>query len=113
MIHGIGTDIVNIARFERAMKKWGARFKSRLFTDAELTYAEGKKRPALHLAARFAAKEALIKAYGRFVTYKKIEIQRDPEGAPKIEVEGESDLRFFVSISHEQEFAVAQVVIEK
>ena len=113
MIYGIGIDIVNVARFERAIKKWGEKFISRLFTEAEIAYSDGKRRPALHLAARFAAKEALIKALGVPRAYKSIEVERGSAGAPSLKVAGLPELNFFLSLTHEKEFAVAQVVIEK
>ncbi len=62
MIRGVGTDIVSVERFRRAGARWGDRFFTRVFTDAELAYCRARKDPYPHLAARFAAKEAVIKA---------------------------------------------------
>ncbi len=63
MIIGIGTDIVEINRIKKAVHKWGKRFLHRIYTDNELSYCYLKKNPFPHLAGRFAAKEAAIKAF--------------------------------------------------
>lgn len=63
MATGIGIDVIEIGRVERALER-RPRLRERLFTPAELAYAEGRARPGRHLAARFAAKEAVIKALG-------------------------------------------------
>jgi holo-[acyl-carrier protein] synthase len=114
MICGNGVDIVNIARFERALERWGERFTARLFSDGELSYCMGKRRPATHLAARFAVKEALFKALGTPIKYKDVEVIRDVSGSPSLRVSGLGEnYRFNVSISHEKEYAVATVIVEK
>ena len=63
-IFGIGTDIVNIKRMEKILKKNGKNFKSRVFSKGEISYCEKKKNPPSFFAKRFAAKEALSKALG-------------------------------------------------
>src|ERR671923_12062 len=69
----VGIDLIEIARVERALER-RPRLAERLFTQGELTYARDRARPARHLAARFAAKEAVIKALGRPVPPKQIEV---------------------------------------
>jgi len=62
MICGIGTDIVDVGRIRKAVERWGDRFLKRVFTEAEVVYCLAKANPYPHLAARFAAKEAVMKA---------------------------------------------------
>ena len=113
MIYGTGIDIVSVSRFERALTRWGERFSRRLFTEAEVEYCNSRKRPAEHLAARFAAKEALFKALGGAVPYTSVEVVRT-SGSPEIRVSGiGKGLSFFLSLSHEREFAVAHVIVER
>lgn len=63
MILGIGTDIVEISRIKEAVYKWGNRFLNRIYTEKEISYCYLRKNPFAHLAGRFAAKEAVIKAF--------------------------------------------------
>lgn len=124
MISGIGIDIIKIDRFEKALERWGDRFRERVFTPQELSICRKKAQPGRHLALRFAAKEALLKALGigmfQGVTWTEIEILNDPLGRPYMRVMGEAEKlckekgikEIFVSISHEEEYGVAQVVLE-
>jgi holo-[acyl-carrier protein] synthase len=64
MIVGSGIDVVEIARIERALGRTGGRFARRVFTGQEIAACESRRRPALHFALRFAAKEAAMKALG-------------------------------------------------
>ncbi len=73
MVPGLGIDLIEIDRVERALER-RPRLAERLFTPAELAYAHDRARPGRHLAARFAAKEAVIKALGRSVPPREIEI---------------------------------------
>lgn len=115
MVYGIGIDIVAVGRFGKALSRWGERLEARLFTDGELAYCKRKKNSAEHLAARFAAKEATIKALGeRSLSFKSIEVVNSSDGHPSIRVDGlSSEYSLMVSLSHEREYAVAQVVVEK
>ena len=61
IIFGIGIDVVEVERVESSMAEFGDRFAERVFTEAERAYCESQKRPAIHYAARFAAKEAVAK----------------------------------------------------
>jgi len=91
-IFGIGTDIVNIKRMEKILKKNGKDFKSRVFSKGEINYCEKKKNPFPFYAKRFAAKEALSKALGtgigNKVTFKNIEIFNNKFGKPSITLKG-------------------------
>ncbi len=123
-IIGIGSDIVKIERIEKLIERYEQRFLKRVFTAAEIRYAEAHARPALHFAARFAAKEALVKALGsglrQGMNWPDIEIINDSLGKPRFEFHNRarkiiSDLNdptAWLSLSHEQEFALAFVVLE-
>jgi holo-[acyl-carrier protein] synthase len=124
MIYGIGVDIIKIERFKKALQRWGDRLCSRVFTPHELLICQSKARPARHLALRFAAKEAFLKAMGKGmfqgIAWKEIEITNEPAGRPHMNVKGEAAklcrekgiTAIFVSISHEAEYGVAQVLLE-
>jgi holo-[acyl-carrier-protein] synthase len=105
----IGIDIVEVARIERLREVYGDKFLNKVFTGRELDYVMGKKRSAESLAGRFAAKEAFMKAWGRRLPWKGIEVRPGERGNPYILFEGE---RFDeVSISHERSYAVSVVRI--
>ena len=91
-IFGIGTDIVNIKRMEKNLKKNNDKFKNRIFSDKEINYCEKKKNPPAFYAKRFAAKEALSKALGtgirKGINFKNIEIFNDNLGKPSIKLKG-------------------------
>lgn len=117
-ITGVGVDLVEIDRMERVLSERG---RSRVFTDRELEYCEGKERPIVHLSGRFAGKEAVIKALGigeRFVL-KDIEIVGNEGGPPEVilrnGLSGYNDkCRILLSISHTDKTAAAYaVVVEK
>jgi len=123
MIFGIGIDLVKIERMRDAVEKWGKRFLERIFTEDEIAYCYKKGEPSISLSARFAAKEALIKAIGSeiIVPLTDIEIVSKENGMPSIKVKGK--LREFfnekeikhchLSLSHEKEFGIACVILEK
>ena len=87
-IFGIGTDIVNIKRMERSLKKHGFNFKNRIFSKNEISYCEKKKNSSAYYAKRFAAKEAFSKALGtairKGIDLKNIEVYNNPYGKPSI-----------------------------
>jgi holo-[acyl-carrier protein] synthase len=104
----IGIDIVDIARIMKAVERHGERFLDKVFTADEITYAKGKRRMSETLAGHFAAKEAFIKAMGRGLPWKDIEVHHE-EGRPFISFHEE---RYDgVSISHEHTYAVSVVNI--
>jgi len=123
MIYGIGVDIIKIERMRSAVEKWGRRFLERIFTEDEIRYCYERKEPYLSLAVRFAAKEALIKAIGAevFVPLTDIEVTNNSDGMPAIRARGKlkdfikdkSITHCHLSLSHEKEFGIAFVVLEK
>ena len=126
MIYGIGIDIVHIPKFKKTIERWGHRFKNRIFTQNELAYCEEKRFSEQHLAVRFAAKEAFIKALGRAVKFSDIEILNNQAGKPLIVFKPEilpidlqselqtpnSKLRTFLTLSHDGDYCIAQVILE-
>ncbi len=104
-----------------AVERWGDRFLRRVFTDGEIAYAYKKAEPWLSLSVRFAAKEALIKAMGRSVVLADIEVVNSADGRPVLKIKGGSRTIFdresircaHLSLSHEREYGVACVVLEK
>ena len=91
-IFGIGTDIINIKRMEKSIKKNGDNFINKVFSKNEISYCKKKKNPFPFYAKRFAAKEALSKALGtgirKGIKFKNIEITNDNFGKPSIELRG-------------------------
>ena len=92
-IFGIGTDIVNIKRMEKSLKKYGFKFKKKIFSKKEILYCEKKKNPSSYYAKRFAAKEAFSKALGtgisKGISLKNIEISNNSKGKPYILLKGD------------------------
>lgn len=124
MIVGIGTDICEVPRIRRALDRHGDRFLNRVFTSDEREYCMSKRRPETHLAARFAAKEAAMKALGtglsQGITWRDIEVHRDESGGPdltfhNVAAEKLQDIgagSVHVSLSHTNAFAAAVVIVE-
>jgi holo-[acyl-carrier protein] synthase len=113
-----GVDIIEISRVRRVVERYGQRFLERVYTLGEIGYCQGR---APNLAARFAAKEATMKALGtgvRGVGWKDIEVVRLESGAPSVKLHGRAKVRaerlgvqeISLSLSHSQEYAVAFVV---
>ena len=123
MIYGIGIDIVKIERMREASERWGRRFLERVFTESEISYCLEKKDPYLSFAVRFAAKEALIKAIGSEIPVSMTEMEVVNFGGGKPEIKTSGRLRDFLrekgiafahlSLSHEKEYGVACVVLER
>ena len=124
MIVGTGIDIAEVERIERSIARFGARFKERVFTADEIRYCESKANKAERYAARFAAKEAGMKAIGtgwsRGVRWQDIEVRRLPGGRPTVVFHGKAGeifaklggVRAHLSITHTKESAMAYVIIE-
>ncbi|MDA8387600.1 MAG: holo-ACP synthase [Nitrospiraceae bacterium] len=121
MIKGVGVDIVMTRRLKSAVDRWGRRFLERVFTGAEIAACYERARPYASLAVRFAAKEACIKASGiSGISFRDIEVANRQDGSPLIKKEGrlaralaESGIEILhLSLSHEEEYAVAMVVAE-
>jgi holo-[acyl-carrier protein] synthase len=105
----VGIDIVDVSRISRLRKRYGGKFLSKVFTDNEQRFVATKRRSDESLAARFAAKEAFMKAQGRRLPWKDIEVGSGERGRPFILFRGN---RFDgVSLSHERRYAVAVVTI--
>lgn len=122
MLKGIGLDIVEVSRIKKAAKKWEGRFLHKVFTEGEISYCLEEKISYQSLAARFAAKEATVKALGigfQGVSWQDIEVTNDDLGKPYLKVFGEVKriaqeqgiTNFFVTLSHSEEYAVAQVIL--
>ena len=116
-----GIDIIEIARIKNVLYKHPKRFLEKIFTEYERNYCRGR---STQLAARFAAKEAAMKALGtgvRGVGWKEIEVQRLPSGKPYIKLHGRANERakfigvekIELSISHSKELATAMVIMYK
>ncbi|MBK9973375.1 MAG: holo-ACP synthase [Planctomycetes bacterium] len=123
-ILGIGTDIVDVARIEKLLRDKRDDFLPRVFSAQEVSYCDGKAAAAVHFAARFAAKEAFMKAIGtgwaKGVGFSEIAVTNDPDGKPVLQVKGiAKDILdgfgpsfLWLSLSHTKEYAMAMVVIE-
>jgi holo-[acyl-carrier protein] synthase len=125
MIYGIGTDLVEINRIANIIKRWGERFTGKVFSQNEINYCQNKAYPAIHYAARFAAKESFLKSLGiglgMGVSLKDIEVINNPQGSPQLhmneKIQGVLDERgitaIHISMTHTREHAQAVVVLEK
>ena len=123
MVVGVGVDLLEVGRMERQLQEGGAAFREELFTPEEIAYCEAKRRPARHYAARFAAKEALIKALPpgdhEGCVWREVEICSDG-GPPRMVLRGSLNARaealhvsrILLSLSHTRDLAMANVVLE-
>ena len=112
----IGVDIEDISRFKKFSRENDLVFLSSIFTEKELIYCYSKKNYAKHLAARFCAKEAFIKAYGLSskIKFNEIEIINLETGKPKICLPQKyKSLECKLSLSHDKDKAIAFVLLEK
>jgi holo-[acyl-carrier protein] synthase len=118
LVHGI--DIIEIDRIRKVANQYGDRFYNRIYSKFEIDYCKGNPSK---LATRFAAKEAVMKALGtgvRGVSWKEIEIARQPGKAPQVRLHGRAKKRAMalgidqmaISLSHSDNFAIASVVAE-
>jgi holo-[acyl-carrier protein] synthase len=86
VVVGVGIDIIEVDRIRRAIDRWGERFLGRVYTPGEIRYCQARSRPELSFAARFAVKEAAMKALGRGpkggIRWKHLEVVNQPSGAP-------------------------------
>ena len=121
---GIGVDLVECARIQRAIDRFGDRFLDRVFTDGEIEYSMSMKFPARHLAARFAAKEAVSKAFGtgigKAMGWRDIDVRKKPSGEPFLVFSGPAKqlaerrgvITALVTLSHTEHHAMATIVLE-
>jgi holo-[acyl-carrier protein] synthase len=124
MIVGIGTDLAEVGRIRNSVADYGDRFLNRVFTDTERRYSMRKKNFAERLAARFAAKEAGMKAIGTGwrmgVTWQDFEVVNEPSGRPTLRLSGVAaqraaelgTRRVSLSLTHTAETAFAVVILE-
>ncbi|MGA3172142.1 MAG: holo-ACP synthase [Chthoniobacteraceae bacterium] len=120
---GIGVDIVETARIASSLERFGERFLRRVFTEAEREYCSAMPAPARHYAARFAAKEAVSKAFGTGIGsrigWRDVEVKRKESGEPYIVLHGPAAelaeargvLHALVSLSHSDHYSVANSVL--
>jgi holo-[acyl-carrier protein] synthase len=121
---GIGVDLVECARIQHSLDRFGDRFLRRVFTDGEVEYSMSMKFPARHLAARFAAKEAVSKAFGtgigKSMGWRDIDIRKKESGEPYLALAGGAETlaqdrgvnSSFVTLSHTDQHAIAMIVLE-
>jgi holo-[acyl-carrier protein] synthase len=121
---GIGVDLVECARIQHSLDRFGDRFLHRVFTDGEIEYSMSMKFPARHLAARFAAKEAVSKAFGtgigKAMGWRELDVRKKPSGEPYLVFAGEAEqlaqtsgvTSALVTLSHTDNHAMAMVVLQ-
>lgn len=124
MILGVGTDLAEVPRIGRSIERYGERFLKRIYTDTEVKYASSKANADQRFAARFAAKEAGMKAIGtglrHGVTWKDFEVANEPSGRPILRLSGVARqiadrlgvARISLSLTHTAEMAFAVVILE-
>ena len=123
MIYGIGTDIIEVERVGALVAK-GPQFTERIFTQREIAYCESKRHKNQHYAARFAAKEAFMKALGtgwsQGIGFNQIEVIHSPLGRPELQLHGKAQeifdeegiVHIQLSLTHIKEYANAIVILE-
>jgi len=123
MVIGIGIDIIEIERIKRSVDTYGDSFLNKIFTQNELNYCLSKHNKYQHLAARFAAKEAIYKAmassWEKDITWKSIEITNESNGLPVVKLFGKlnefisDDKDIKVSLSHSDNYVACVAIIYK
>jgi holo-[acyl-carrier protein] synthase len=123
-ILGIGVDLAEVERIQHSLDRFGERFMKRVFTEGEIAYCQSMKCPARHFAARFAAKEAVSKAFGtgigKAMGWRDIDVHKKKSGEPFLVLHGGANLlgegrglkSSWISLSHTDHHAVAMIVIE-
>ena len=124
MILGVGIDIIEVARIQASHERFGKRFLNRVLLADEIAYCLSYKNPAPFIAARFAAKEAISKAFGTGIgaalSWRDMEIRRKESGEPFVVLHGKGTKLFaargakqlLVSLSHTKDYAAATAVLE-
>lgn len=122
-VRGIGVDLVQIPRMREVIARWQERFLERVFTDAEIAYCRGRRDPVPHFAARFAAKEAALKALGTGlrmgVRWRELEVRRDRGQPPTLLLHGRcrelsrerGGERMLLTLTHDGDYALAQAML--
>lgn len=122
-VRGVGIDLTRIPRVRRMVDRWDERFLRRVFTDGEIAYCRRRRDPIQHFAARFAAKEATLKALGTGLSmgihWREMEVRREPGQAPTMTLHGRSleiarargGRRVLLSLTHDGDYAMAQALL--
>lgn len=125
MIEGFGVDIIEVKRVKAAVARYGRRFLNKIYTKRELDYCEGRGIPEEHLAARFAVKEAVYKAFGGdskiAIAWTDVEVLNEKNGKPKIVLKGSAKklmnkrniAKAVISLSHTRNYAVGNCILLK
>lgn len=120
---GVGVDLAQIGRLRRVLERWDDRFLRRVFTEEEIAYCRRRRDPAQHFAARFAAKEATLKALGTGLSlgtrWREMEVGRERGQAPTMTLHGRcrevalarGGRRVLVSLTHDGDYAMAHAVL--
>ena len=123
-IVGIGIDIVDCARIESSIERFGERFLHRVFTEGEIAYSQSMKFPARHFAARFAAKEALSKAFGtgigKSMGWRDLDVRKKESGEPYVVLSGGAEKmaqeqaieKVWISLTHTETIGMATIILE-
>lgn len=121
-IQGLGTDILEIERFQKVLEEHGQKFLDKLFTKNEQEYCQRYSDPLSRYTVRFCAKEAIVKAlgvgFGKEIAFLDIEILNDPLGKPTVKLSTKASLHFgnpifHISLSHSKNYATATVIALK
>ena len=122
-VRGVGIDLVQISRMRMVIARWQERFLQRVFTDGEIAYCRARRDPVPHFAARFAAKEAGLKALGTGlrlgIHWRELEVVRERGQAPSLVLRGRSHeisrqrggSRMLLALTHEGDYAMAQALL--
>jgi holo-[acyl-carrier protein] synthase len=122
-VRGIGVDLVRISRIREVIDRWQERFLERVFTAQEIAYCRARRDPVPHFAARFAAKEAGLKALGTGlrmgISWRELEVRRERGAAPRLELSGRSreiglsrgGRRMLLTLTHDGDYALAQAML--
>jgi holo-[acyl-carrier protein] synthase len=121
-VRGIGVDLVHLPRLRAVIERWQDRFLERVFTREEIAYCRARRDPVPHFAARFAAKEAALKALGTGlqlgIRWRELEVRRERGQAPVLVLSGRSREiglsrggdRMLLALSHDGDYAMAQAI---
>ena len=122
-VKGIGIDVVHITRMREVIGRWEERFLHRIFTEQEIAYCRSRRDPVPHFAARFAAKEAGLKALGTGlrlgIRWRELEVMRERGHAPVLVLRGRSreiglargGSRMLLALTHDGDYALAQAML--
>ena len=123
IVLGVGIDLVEITRIKKAIRRWGVRFEKRVFTVREIDYCDRTELGFQRFAARFAAKEATLKALGTGLVgdmrWHDVEVVSYPSGQPYLQLSGSvancanqmGVSQVLLSLSHTENYAIANVIL--